>query len=99
MNRTPQTAGAQPTREELRAQVAETREELGRTVETLVAKTDLRAQAAQARGRAVAATQEAGGKAVRTVRDNRWLVGAGAAAGSGVALMLTWHPGRRKRNR
>ncbi|MET9963728.1 DUF3618 domain-containing protein [Streptomyces sp. NPDC006326] len=96
MTRTSQTHDPQPTREQLRAQVAETREELGRTVETLVAKTDLKAQAAQARGRAVAATHEAGGKAARTVRDNRWLVAAGAAAGCLLWLLL-WHPGGRNR--
>ncbi|MGI5353295.1 DUF3618 domain-containing protein [Streptomyces sp. CA-250714] len=82
MTNNPDGHGAAPSTEELRAQVEETRRELGETVEALAARADLKAQTR-------AKAQQA---AIRT-RDNPSVpVAAGMAALLALALFI-----RRKR--
>ncbi|MFG2985500.1 DUF3618 domain-containing protein [Streptomyces sp. NPDC048258] len=87
MSRTSRESGSQPANERLREQVEDDRAELGRTVQALAAKADIKGQARekaaaathQAREKAVAATHHVGRTASRTVRRDRWLLTAGAA--------------------
>ncbi|MFD3698372.1 DUF3618 domain-containing protein [Streptomyces sp. NPDC058646] len=61
MNRTPEEHGSQPEADRLRAQVEDGRAELGRAVEALAARADVRSQV---RAKAVTATHQARGRAV-----------------------------------
>ncbi|MEU9305387.1 DUF3618 domain-containing protein [Streptomyces sp. NPDC048269] len=84
---TPRESGSQPASERLRAQVDGTRAELGRTVQALAAKADVKGRARekaaaathQAREKAVIATRQAGRTASRTIRRDRWLLTVAAA--------------------
>ncbi|MDX2389114.1 MULTISPECIES: DUF3618 domain-containing protein [unclassified Streptomyces] len=62
------TTGGAPTPEELREQITHTRDELGRTVEALAAKADVRAQAKQ---KTAAVKQEASEKAALVTEQIR----------------------------
>ncbi|WP_306311087.1 DUF3618 domain-containing protein [Streptomyces hydrogenans] len=63
MSHQPETKGSSPTPEVLRDQISQTREGLGRTVQALVAKADVKAlareQAAEAREKAVEVKEQA----------------------------------------
>ncbi|MFC6065382.1 DUF3618 domain-containing protein [Streptomyces ochraceiscleroticus] len=62
-------ASESPTPEQLRERVEHTREELGRTVEELAAKADVKARAKEKAGDAKAKAQEAAGDAKAKVQD------------------------------
>ncbi|MFK3733818.1 DUF3618 domain-containing protein [Streptomyces sp. NPDC088090] len=75
MSHHPETEGSSPTPEVLRGQIVQTREELGRTVQALVAKTDVKAlareQAAEAREKAVEVKERAAVKAALVTDELR----------------------------
>ncbi|MBT2489591.1 DUF3618 domain-containing protein [Streptomyces sp. ISL-96] len=61
--------GSSPNPDELRAQVEKTREELGRTVEALAAKADVKAQAQQKAAKVKSVVQDKAAHALHTVHD------------------------------
>jgi hypothetical protein len=78
-----------PTIEELRAEIKQTRAELGETVQALAAKADVKARAKEQ-------VEIARGRAIETVRANQVpiaIVVAGAMALAGIILVLR---GRRR---
>ncbi|MEU4728297.1 MULTISPECIES: hypothetical protein [unclassified Streptomyces] len=82
MSRTHSPAGPQRDTAHLRATVEDSRAELGRTLQALAAKTDLKGQMRekavaatyQAREQAAVATHRVGRTASRTFRREGWLV-------------------------
>ena len=83
------TPAPKPTVEELRAEIRQTRAELGETVQALAAKADVKARAKEQ-------VEIARGRAIETVRTNQVpiaIVVAGAMAVVGIILVLR---GRRR---
>jgi hypothetical protein len=83
------TPAPKPTVEELRAEIKQTRAELGETVQALAAKADVKARAKEQ-------VEIARGRAIETVRTNQVpiaIVVAGAMAVVGIILVLR---GRRR---
>lgn len=83
------------TQEELRVEVEHARADLGRTVEDLAAKADVKARAQdrahavrERAGRKRAELRDRAGQRARTAREHRRPLLAAAAVGSGTAVFL-----------
>ncbi|WP_028812669.1 DUF3618 domain-containing protein [Streptomyces flavidovirens] len=90
--------GSSPTPDELRAQVARTREELGRTVEALAAKADVKAQAQQKAARVKGMVQDKAAHALHTAHDKTPEPVREKVASAGDQLTQTAHGLGRKRH-
>ncbi|WP_067968542.1 DUF3618 domain-containing protein [Nocardiopsis trehalosi] len=99
MSGTSPDGGTAPTAAELREHIDETREELGRTVEALAAKTDVKARAQAGAADARRRVRAGAGQAARAARRNRVrLLAVAAAAGTAslVAGLVLGRTGRRR---
>ncbi|MET9509701.1 DUF3618 domain-containing protein [Streptomyces flavidovirens] len=90
--------GSSPTPEELRAQVARTREELGRTVEALAAKADVKAQAQQKAAKVKGMVQDKAAHALHAAHDKTPEPVREKVASAGDQLTETAHGLGRKRH-
>jgi len=86
-----------PETEQLRADIADTREDLSQTVSALADKADVKARAAEGARQATAEVQERAQEAVESVRQRpgRWAAVGAAAVGIAVVTVLV----RRRRSR